>query len=212
MVRIVLSVALVAFVLAGCSPRPKNDPAHPTPPPGTTWPVVRNDAGMLETNVGVTVYRDGKSDFELTLPEGFGGRLSFTADSAGPPVSGAVKLRMTDGASPPCVIDVAVETPRLPQALAETIPTGRETFFLAETGEPKPTLPATEVWTATHVLSDSTRIDIGYWIFAPENLLRVEGRAPLARLSECKDAIDGVVRSLRSSLRPEAGVETRSPG
>lgn len=210
--RLPFPKVLVVCVLAGCSPRAKPDPTIPTPPPGTTWPVVRNDAGMLETNAGVTVYKDGKSGFELTLPEGFAGKLAFVADPTGPPVRGAVKLRVSDAGAPPCVIDVAVEPSRAPDTLPQTVPFGRETFFLAETGEPKPAMPVTEVWTATHVIPDSTRVDLGYWIFAPTYILRIEGRLPVGRLSSCKEGIDEMVRSVDSSLRPEAGAPTRSPG
>ena len=211
MVRIpVLGVLLVS--LLGCSPRTKTDPTIPTPPPGTTWPVIRNDAGMLETHAGVTVYKDAKSDFALTLPEGYTEKLAVTADPTGPPVRGAVKLRVSDAGSPPCVIDIAVEPSRAPDTLRETIPFGRETFFLAETGEPKPAMPVSEVWTATHVIPDSTRIDLGYWLFAPAYLLRVEGRFPVGRLATCKEGIDAIVRSVVSSLRPEAGADGTSPG
>lgn len=201
------------LLLAGaCSPRPKVDPTMPTPPPGTSWPSIRNDAGMLETSSGVTVYKDGKSDFALTLPAGFSGRLAFTADPTGPPVRGTVKLRIADAAAPPCVIDVAVEPSRSPEALAETIAAGREVFFVAETGEPAPLQPVTAVWTATHVIPDSARIDLGYWLFAPTYVLRIEGRFPVARLSTCKEALDAVVRSVSSTLRPEAVERSGSPG
>lgn len=211
MVRIpVLGVLVVS--LLGCSPRTKPDPTIPTPPPGTTWPVIRNDAGTLETNGGVTVYKDGKSAFALTLPEGYTGKLAFTADPAGPPVRGAVKLRIRDAGTPACVIDIAVEPSRAADTLTGTIPFGRETFFLAETGEPKPSMPVSEVWTATHVIPDSTRLDLGYWLFAPTYLLRIEGRFPVGRLATCKEGIDALVRSVESTLRPEAGADGTSPG
>ena len=160
----------------------------------------------------MTTYLDRSSAFSITLPVGFAGKLSFTADPTGPPVRGAVKLRVTDAGTPPCVIDLAVEPSRAADTLAQTVPFGRETFFLAEAGEPRPTLAVTEIWTATHVIPDSTRIDLGYWLFAPDYILRVEGRFPVGRLSTCKDALDAVVRSVSSTLRPEAGADARSPG
>ena len=199
-IRIPTAVALATtFALAGCTPRPKVDPGMPTPPPGTTWPVIKNESGSLTTSGGVTTYVDRVAKFQLELPPDFTGKLSFTADPAGPPVRGAVKLRMTDAETLPCVIDVATEPAKSAEALAATIAAGREVFYLAETGEPLPSLPVSEVWTATLIPATADRVDLGYWLFTPEQLLRVEGRFPVARLGSCKEALDGVVRSIAPS-------------
>lgn len=171
----------------------------PTPPPGTTWPVIKNESGALTTSGGVTTYVDRAARFQLTLPGGFSGKLSFTADPTGPPVRGAVKLRLTDAEAPPCVIDVATEPAKTAEVLAATVAAGREVFYLAETGEPLPALPVTEVWTATLIPATADRVDLGYWLFGRDLLLRVEGRFPVARLGACKDALDQLVRSIEAS-------------
>jgi hypothetical protein len=171
----------------------------PTPPPGTSWPVIKNESGSLTTSGGVTSYVDRAAQFQLTLPVGFSAKLSFTADPTGPPVRGAVKLRITDSESPACVIDVGTEPPKTAEALAATIALGREVFFLAETGEPRPALPVAEIWTATLIPATADRVDLGYWLFAGDVLLRAEGRFPVARLGACKDALDQLVRSIDAS-------------
>lgn len=171
----------------------------PTPPPGTTWPVIKNESGSLTTSGGVTTYVDRAAQFQLTLPEGFSGKLSFTADPTGPPVRGAVKLRLTDADVPSCVIDVATEPAKTAKAMAGTIAAGREVFYLAETGEPLPALPVSEVWTATLIPATADRVDLGYWLFASDVLLRAEGRFPVSRLGACKDALDQLVRSIEAS-------------
>lgn len=192
----VAAALATTFALAGCTPRPKVDPGIPTPPPGTTWPVIKNESGSLTTSAGVTTYVDRAAQFQLTLPEGFTAKLSFTADPTGPPVRGAVKLRITDAGVPPCVIDIATEPAKTADVLAGTIAVGREVFYLAETGEPLPALPVREVWTATLIPAMADRVDLGYWLFASDILLRAEGRFPVARLGACKDALDSVVRSI----------------
>lgn len=166
--------------------------------------MIKNESGSLTTSAGVTTYDDRASRFQLTLPEGYVAALSFTADPTGPPVRGAVKLRAADAEAPPCVIDVAVEPASEPATLADTIAAGREVFFLAETGEPRPALPVSEVWTATLIPVRPETVDLGYWLFTPDSVLRVEGRFPLARLGTCKDALDATVRSIEASDRPAA--------
>lgn len=200
---LVVLLALVASLTAGCTPRPKPDPGVPTPPPGTAWPLVKNESGSLTTSGGVTTYEDRSSAFALTVPEGFTGRMSFAADPSGPPVQGAVKLRLSDGGKPPCVIDIAVEPLRDPSTLASTIAAGREVFYLSETGAPRPDAPGSiepaSIWSATLVPATADTRDLGTWIFTAENVLRVEGRFPVSRIGACKDSLDAIVRSLRSS-------------
>lgn len=199
---------LCVLLTSACTPRPRPDPGVPTPPPGTAWPVVKNESGALTTSGGVTTYEDRTGKFALTLPPGFTGAMSFTADPSGPPVRGAVKLRVTDGLKPPCVIHVAVEPARDPSTLPATIASGREVFFLSETGEPRPDSPGSldpaSVWSATLIPATAEVRDLGYWLFLPEATLSVEGRFPVSRLGACKESLDGVVRSLRSLPQPAA--------
>lgn len=205
-----LSVSIAFALVSACAPRPRPDPGTPTPPPGTAWPVVKNESGSLTTSGGVTTYEDRASRFVLTAPAGFTGAMSFTADPSGPPIRGAVKLRLTDGQKPACVIHVAVE--RIPSAeastLAATIASGREVFYLSETGEPRPDEPGalepSSVWSATLVPATAETRDLGYWLFTPEAVLSVEGRFPVSRLGACKESLDAVVRSLRSLPQPAA--------
>lgn len=208
MLRTAPVLAVLIALAGGCAPRPKPDPGIPTPPPGTTWPVVKNESGSLTTSGGVTTYEDRTGKFALTVPSGFTGAMSFTADPSGPPVRGAVKLRMTDGQTPPCVIHVAVEPVRDPSTLGSTIASGREVFYLSETGAPRPDAPGsletTSIWSATLVPVSADTRDLGYWLFTPDAVLCAEGRFPVSRLGACKESLDEVVHSLRALDRPAA--------
>lgn len=195
--RIPLAAALAAA--SACAPRtPERGAEKPTPTTGVSWPVVRNETGVLEERDGATVYRDGEAGFTLTLPPGVSGRLSFVADPSGPPPAGRVRLRAQDGGSPPCVIDVAVLPLETAAGIPSSIAHGREVFFVAERGRLAPpfALPVREVWAATLVPVDPSRIDLGYWLVGDERTLRVEGRIPVERMGACKEVLDALARSL----------------
>lgn len=157
---------------------------------------------------GATRYRDRASDLSLSVPPGFEAHLAFPLDLSGPPAAGRPLLRMTDSGEPRCVIDAATESRSESSALAATIGQGREIFYLAETGQPRPLAmeadEALEVWAATLVPLDPLRIDVGYWVFTRDLLVRIEGRFPVERLAPCKEALDAIVRSLTAGRRAAA--------
>lgn len=192
-------LALVAgLCAASCAPKPRTAKGGPAPA-ATPPPVSSRSDGEVASTPDGTVYLDRTAGFDLSVPEGWSARARFDGDSAGPPPVGDLRVRLASDEG--CVIDLAVEPAASgDDVLRESLRRGRELFFFAPIGEPRPALETKSIWSATLVPADPSRLDVGYWIALDEKkrLLRVEGRFPVERVAACKDGLDQVVRSIRA--------------
>lgn len=186
-------VALVSA--AACGPR-KPAPERVGPPPSDEVVVTSQSDGVV---VGRT-YRDATAGLDLAIPEGWRATPQFRAGRSGPPPVGNLRVRLDD-AGTGCLIDVSLEPIPGGEPAGEIFRREREVFFFSAIEEPAPQFAFEGIWTGTFVPADATKLDIGYWIRRAQGgdpaLVRIEGRFPLVSVTDCKAALDAVVRSLR---------------